>query len=171
MGLSIILTTIIITTSPDLCADVYADATGQPYTDAVGQTWSRYCQWTGPDAPVLDLDVCCTISGDNAWCRLPDSNGRCSTGSKRYCEYGEATSAGTVACYQPFPSTCDFGFCDNVLPPNSGPVENLLCCYTAGYCTEIETVEHVWECDDGGGYTSFCDDGAQNLDGTVDCFD
>lgn len=27
------------------------------------------------------------------------------------------------------------------------------------------------ECTTGGGYVTFCDDGAQNADGTVDCFD
>ncbi|HLT35385.1 MAG TPA: hypothetical protein VK034_03845, partial [Enhygromyxa sp.] len=63
MQLSIILTTTILTTSPDLCGDVYVDENGDPYTDGVGQTWSRFCDWTGPSAPVLDLDVCCTISG------------------------------------------------------------------------------------------------------------
>lgn len=171
MGLSTILTTLIITTSPDLCADVYADATGQPYTDALGQTWSRYCEWTGPNAPVLDLDVCCTISGDNAWCTLPDRNGRCSRGAKRHCKYGEKTTAGTVACYQPFPSTCDLGFCSDVLPPGGGAVEDLLCCWTSGWCSEIETVEHVIACGDTGGYTSYCFDGAQSADGTVECFD
>jgi hypothetical protein len=43
MGLSIILTTL---TSPDLCADVYVNENGVPYTDALGQTWSRFCEST-----------------------------------------------------------------------------------------------------------------------------
>ena len=64
MSLSIILTTILsnfATSSPNLCDDVYVDTDGSPYTDSIGQMLSRYCVWTGPDAPVWDADVCCTI--------------------------------------------------------------------------------------------------------------
>jgi hypothetical protein len=172
MGLSTILTTLLTTlTSPDLCADVYTDANGVPYTDAVGQTWSRFCDWTGPDAPVLDRDVCCTISGDFAKCRLPDSNGRCSAGSKVYCEYGEATVTGAVVCYQPLPLVCDFGFCGDVAPPNSGPLEDLLCCWPSGVCTEIVTAADLGACGEFGGISGACQYGATNEDGTVDCFD
>jgi hypothetical protein len=173
MGLSIILTTLLTTlTSPDLCADVYLDENGEPYTDAIGQTWSRFCDWTGPDAPVLDLDVCCTISGDNARCSLPDRMGRCSTQSKvYYCEHGEATSTGAVVCYQPFPSVCEFGFCGDVLPPDGGPLENQLCCYSNGVCTEVQTSADVDTCSAGGGIGGYCWHGALNEDGTVDCFD
>jgi hypothetical protein len=172
MQLAIILTTTILTTPPDLCADVYVDANGQPYTDAVGQTWSRFCDQTGPSAPVLDLDVCCTTSGDNARCSLPDRQGRCSTGSNfYYCQHGEATSTGAVVCYQPLPSICDFGFCGDVLPPGSGPVANALCCWGDGSCTEKETVADIVNCAENGGYLGWCDDGAQNIDGTVECFD
>ena len=172
MQLSIILTTILLNTNPDLCADVYVDDDGEPYTDAAGQTWSRFCEWTGPDAPVLDLDVCCTISGDNARCSLPNRKGRCATGSRAYyCEHGEATSTGAVVCYQRFPSICDFGFCGGVLPPNGGPVEDELCCWGGGICTELETMVDVYTCAVNGGYVGFCMDGAQNIDGTVECFD
>ena len=171
MGLSLILTTTILTTSPDLCADVYVDATGQPYTDAVGQTWSRFCEWTGPSAPVLDLEVCCDISGDDAWCSLPDGNGRCSTGSKAYCEYGEVTAANGVVCYQPFPSICEFGFCGDVLPPEGGPVEAATCCWANGACVEIETTVDIVSCGLLGGYSGYCDEGVTNDDGTITCFD
>ncbi|HLT40591.1 MAG TPA: hypothetical protein VK034_30145 [Enhygromyxa sp.] len=171
MQLSIILTTI-LTTTPDLCADVYVDENGEPYTDEVGQTWSRFCEQTGPDAAVLDHDVCCTISGDNARCSLPDRKGRCSRTSQRYyCEHGEATSTGAVVCYQPLSSICDFGFCGGVLPPDGGPLENSLCCWGDGTCIEIETVVDVISCDDFGGYLGYCKNGATNADGTVDCFD
>jgi hypothetical protein len=95
---------------------VYVDQNGVAYTDAIGQTWSRFCDWSGPSAPLLDRDVCCTISGGNAVCTLPDRKGRCSTGSKMSCEYGEVTSTGAVVCQQPFPSICDFGFCGDVQP-------------------------------------------------------
>jgi hypothetical protein len=171
MGLSIILTTLLTTLTPDLCADVYVDASGEPYTDAVGQTWSRFCDQTGPDAPVLARDVCCTISGDTATCRLPDRSGRCSTGSKAYCKYGEATSSGAVFCYQPLPLVCDLGFCGDVAPPNSGPLEVPLCCWPSGVCTAMLSVDDLQGCDDGGGIYGFCQYGATNEDGTVDCFD
>jgi hypothetical protein len=68
MKLSIIVTTILnmFATSPDLCAEPYLDPYGTPCTDSIGQTRSRYCKWTGPDAPLLDANVCCTIDGDGA---------------------------------------------------------------------------------------------------------
>ncbi|HLT39392.1 MAG TPA: hypothetical protein VK034_24080 [Enhygromyxa sp.] len=173
MQLATILATILLATNPDLCADVYLDDNGEPYTDAAGQTLSRFCDWTGPDAPVLDLDVCCTISGDNARCSLPNRKGRCSTGSRAYyCEHGEATSTGAVVCYQRFLSACDLGFCGDVLPPGSGPLEDTLCCWGGtGVCTEIETAVDSVNCSTGGGYLTYCKQGAQNTDGTVDCFD
>ena len=55
MKLSIILTTILstfATTSPDLCDDVFLNAAGDPVTDLVRQTLSRFCKWTGPDVPI-----------------------------------------------------------------------------------------------------------------------
>jgi hypothetical protein len=172
MGLSIILTTLLTTlTNPDLCANVYVDENGVPYTDAIGQTWSRFCDWTGPSTPVLDRDVCCTISGDDATCTLPSSNGRCKTGSKMYCEYGEVLSTGVVICQQPFPSICDFGFCGDVLPPNSGPLEDDICCFPNGACINVITVDDLVACNNGGGIDGYCEDGVTNVDGTVDCFD
>jgi hypothetical protein len=170
MGLSIILTTLLTTLTPDLCADVYVDANGVPYTDSVGQTFSRFCDWTGPSTPVLDRDVCCTISGNTATCTLPSTSGRCKTGSKMYCEYGEATSTGAVVCYQPFPSICDFGFCGDVLPPDSGPLENVLCCWPNGVCTEVVSSADVDDCASGG-TIGYCKNGALYPDGSVDCFD
>jgi hypothetical protein len=170
------LTTILITileifaTNPDLCADIHRDASGQPLTDAGGQTLSRYCQPAGPDAAVLDSDVCCTIQGGVAACVLPDAQGRCSTGAKMYCEHGELTRAGVI-CQQPFKSVCDFGFCESVQPPGSGPVEDLLCCWAPGDCTEVESGQQVIDCYLAGGLAGWCDNGAQNTDGTVDCFD
>jgi hypothetical protein len=172
MELSIILTTTLMTTSPDLCADVYVDASGKPYTDAIGQTISRFCEWTGPEAPVLDGQVCCTISGDSAQCHLPNRQGRCSTGTwAYYCEFGEATSSGAVVCYQPFPSVCDLGFCGDVAPPEAGPQENGMCCWPSGVCTGVETFEQWKGCGQGGGILGFCGVGVTNADGTVDCFD
>ena len=133
----IIVTTIlnIFATTPDLCAEVYLDEYGEPWTDAIGQTLSRYCEWTGPDAPVLDADVCCTIDADVASCWLPDTGSDCQTGSEWYCEYGEAI-AGGVVCYRPYPSTCDQGLCVKApaLPPD---VQAQLICCDGGSCQNI----------------------------------
>jgi hypothetical protein len=173
MTISIILTTTLVATltSPDLCADVYTDENGVPYSDANGLTWSRYCEQTGSDAPVLDHDICCSISGDSATCVQPDSNGRCSTGAAMSCKHGEVTSAGAVVCYQVIPSVCDFGFCGDVAPPNSGPLEDALCCWPNGVCTEVLTVDDFIACGNGGGVNGECTHGVTNEDGSVDCFD
>jgi hypothetical protein len=68
--LSIILSTLLSTFatggSPDLCDDVFLDAAGDPITDLVGQTLSRFCKWTGPDVPAWDANVCCTFADDAA---------------------------------------------------------------------------------------------------------
>src|SRR5690606_15568283 len=126
MELSIILTTLLhtLTSSPDLCADVHVDENGTPYMDAVGQTWSRYCEWAGPDSAVLDREVCCTLVRDGAACTLPNRKGRCSTGSRMYCRHGEVTATGLVVCYQAFPSICEFGFCGAI--SGGGPIEDTL---------------------------------------------
>jgi hypothetical protein len=167
MELSTILTSIlkIFATSPDLCADVYVDATGEPYTDSIGQTLPRYCQWTGPKAPVLNRDVCCDIHDGVAACVLPTSAGRCSIGSRYYCKYGEASGAGVV-CYKPFPDACGLGFC--VQPPEvPPPVQALIaCCSAGGACVEIDPWGDL-EC---GGTIIGCLDGVSNEDGTITCF-
>ena len=95
MKLSIILSTLLstfATGSPDLCDDVFLDASGDPVTDLVGQTLSRFCKWTGPDAPIWDANVCCTFDVDGAACTRTNSRGGCSTGKRHYCEHGEAVA-------------------------------------------------------------------------------
>ncbi|MFO7567098.1 MAG: hypothetical protein R6X02_30920 [Enhygromyxa sp.] len=172
MELSIILTTTLLSTSPDLCADVYLDPDGEPYRDAIGQTFSRFCEWDGPDAPVLDRDVCCTIRGDTARCALPDRKGRCSTDARLYyCAYGETSPKGTVVCYQPLANVCDYGFCTDVRPPDAGPQEDGVCCWPNGTCTNAVVGQDAIDCWDGGGILGNCRLGATNADGTVDCFD
>jgi hypothetical protein len=171
MKLSIIVTTILnmFATSPDLCAEPYLDPYGTPCTDSIGQTLSRYCKWTGPDAPVLDANVCCTIDGDGAACSMPNSRGSCSTGSKWYCEYGKKLTGGGVVCYQPFPSACDHGFCVAApeLPP---PVLADLACCNAGMCQPIMAGQ-TWDCEGNGGTVLWCHDGMSNADGSITCFD
>ncbi|MFO7563569.1 MAG: hypothetical protein R6X02_13060 [Enhygromyxa sp.] len=171
MELSIILTTTLLTTSPDLCAEVYVDANGEPYTDAAGQTWSRYCEPAGPSAPILDLEVCCAISGDDARCSLPNLKGRCARGTTfYYCAHGDVTSTGAVVCYNPLRSICDFGFCSSVQRPDAGPLEDSICC-SGSSCWNIWHADEFLNCYDIGGYTGYCKNGATNADGSVDCFE
>jgi hypothetical protein len=169
MQLSIILVTLLnhFTTSPDLCAEPYLGVTGEPFTDSIGQTLSRYCQWTGPNVPVLDSDVCCVLDEDSAACTLPNRYGRCSVGVKRYCKYGQASSAGVV-CYQPFQDACQAGFCVQ-MPEVPPPVQADLACCNGGGCVPIATQE-LDECEETGTIT-WCSDGVTNDDGTITCFD
>ena len=173
MTLSIILTTVLTTfaTSPDLCADVYLDSASEPLTDAIGQTFARFCQWAGPNAPLFNSDVCCIYDAAGAACWLPDREGQCSAGSKHYCEHATVTSTGGVVCYQSFPSACEFGHCQEPeLSITPGPLADTICCEN-GDCTEIEIASELWDCFDGNGYVTWCEHGIQNVDGSVDCFD
>jgi hypothetical protein len=167
MELSIIILTAVFSTfatSADLCADVYVDANGQPYTDSVGRTLPRYCKWTGPNPPKLASDVCCIIDEDGAACSLPDSNGRCTWGVRRYCQHGEVGASGGVVCMQPFPDACALGYCVQApeLPPPGEPM--MVCCMEDG-CYEITSAQM----DDCVGNFLSCDWGQSNLDGTHTC--
>jgi hypothetical protein len=173
MTLSIILASILsnfATNAPNLCDDVYLDASGDPVTDLVGQTLSRYCAWTGPDAPVWDANVCCTIDADGAACSQT-AKSRCPTGSKlMYCEHGAATPLGGVTCYQPFPGMCDAGLC--VEAPDSPPataqmVEFIVCCGSGGACQYVQQGEG-WDCQ---GELLACEYGITEANGSVVCFD
>ncbi len=178
MKLSIILSTILstfatTTSAPNLCDYVYLDASGDPVTDLVGQSLSRYCEWTGPDAPVWDANVCCTIDHDGAACSRTSSTGRCATGTKKmYCEHGAAVPGGGVICYQPFPSMCDAGLCveaPEIIPEAQLAPVYLACCGSGsdGPCHLVDT-DTVFECE---GQLLACEYGMSNPDGSVQCFD
>jgi hypothetical protein len=166
--LSIILSTLLstfATSSPDLCGDVYLDASGDPVTDSVGQTLSRFCKWTGPVVPTWNADVCCTFANNAATCTRTDTRGRCQSGTaKRYCEHGSLGADGRVSCFQPFPDACEAGFCD-VAPAGAAMGASVpLCCY-AGGCYELDFEEDCF------GNFKFCDSPYTNSDGTVGCAD
>jgi hypothetical protein len=113
MKLAIILSAVLstfATITPDLCDDVFLDTSGEPIMDLVGQTLSRHCKWTGPDAPTWNADVCCSFSDNAAHCTPTDTRGRCpSSKSKRYCEHGSVASDGTVTCSRSATSACMLG--------------------------------------------------------------
>jgi hypothetical protein len=173
MKLAIIFTTMLnlFANRPDLCADVYLDAACDPYTDVIGQTLSRCCQWTGPDVPVWDADVCCSIDDDGAYCSVPDTNGRCRVGYRMYCEYATAFTSGEVVCHQPFPSMCDAGYCIEApaVPPLT-QASLMGCCNEGGACQPIEAIQ-MGDCEDAGGTFLVCHNGMTNADGTMDCWD
>jgi hypothetical protein len=156
------------TFTPNLCDDVYLDAAGAPISDVTGRTLPRYCAWTGPDVPVWDDDVCCSVDESGATCVPPLRNGRCRTGFKMYCEYGEQVRGGGVACYEPFPSMCDWGLCVQApeLPPAPQPM-TMGCCSTGGVCQLVDASNHM-DCQ---GFFLACAFGTQNEDGTLECWD
>lgn len=156
------------TSLPDLCADVYLDPTGAPLQDADGTTLSRYCEWTGPDAPVWAGAVCCSFGTSSAGvsCTAPhETRGTCQWGKlKLWCDYGEADGDGAVTCYQPFESACDDGHC--IAPPPGTPQEGStpLCCF-AGGCYELDFEESC------GGDFQWCSSPYTSGDGTIGCSD
>jgi hypothetical protein len=167
--LATLLSTFATTTPPDLCDDVFLDASGDPVTDLVGQTLSRYCEWTGPHVPVWDANVCCTFADDAADCTRTNTRGYCPTGTaKRYCEHGSLNADGRVICYQPFPSMCDAGLC--VEAPESPPdiqAVTIACCSAGGACQWVYDVDDLWDCQ---GELQACNYGTTNADGTVECW-
>jgi hypothetical protein len=171
--LSIILFTLFSTfatdSSPDLCDDVFLDASGNPLTDLVGQTLSRFCKWTGPDAPVWDADVCCTFADDAAKCSATDTRGRCPSGTaKRYCEHGSLGADGRVTCYQPFPDACEAGWCIEApeLIPEAQMAPMVLCCGGGGACQYV----HLDQVDDFQGELLACFYAIQH-EGWVECLE
>ncbi|EDM79614.1 hypothetical protein PPSIR1_21339 [Plesiocystis pacifica SIR-1] len=170
-SLTILQTFAILSGVPDLCGELHRDDDGEAYVDALGQVFPRYCQPSGPDAPILDAELCCEIdeTSDLAVCDFPDVYDRCTTGERYACEYGEATEAG-VTCYQPFVDACDMGLClEYVGPPPVEATESLLCCTSQG-CEPL-AADVAWTCMEAGGYVTVCADGQTNEDGTVTCFD
>ena len=156
--------------SPDLCAEPLLGPDGLGISDSTGRYLSRYCEWSGPDVPVWDDDLCCTASPSTLTCTASGTRDEaCRSGARYYCEYGERTPTGEVVCYQPWPSACDAGLC--VDPPADGPpivavTPLVLCCYSNGEC--------VWagyssgECE---GEILHCFWGMTNEDGTAECFE
>ena len=155
------------TTTPDLCDIVYTDAAGSPYVDMTGQTLARYCEWTGPDAPVWNANLCCDIDATGAACTVSDAKGGCTVGEPYFCEHGAVVASGVV-CQQVFPSACDAGLC--VAPPTVPPLtqaSGMVCCSPGGVCQPVN-VDNMLDCQ--GTYLA-CPYGSQNADGTVECID
>ena len=171
MKLTIILSTIISTfanTVPNLCDEVFLDALGVPLTDDVGQTLSRYCAWTGPDAPAWDADVCCTIEDDEAACSKLSATGCPSGTARRYCKYGAQDALGGVTCYQPFPDGCEAGMCIEApeAPPLIQATTFVMCCSAGGACQYVHRGTS-FDCE---GELLSCDYGYVDENDVVECW-
>ena len=155
---------------PDLCDEPVYSVTGVIYSDLFGQTISRFCK-PRIDPPVLEREVCCSI-GASASCKFPTSVGRCTSGMKFWCEYGEQIGS-AVVCYQDGPDACDQGYCngyDDGSPVYIFESTSWICCNDEGDCTYVG---------EGGmnppvgascaGSLTMCNSGSTNEDGTVNC--
>ena len=132
-----------------------------------GRTLSRYCEWTGPDAPALEANICCTLDGDTAHCELANLRGYCRTGVRMWCSHGEVDSAtGRVSCMQVFPDACDAGLCVQAPPEAPQAWDGVLCCGPGG-CVPVEYGE-AGDCD---GDFFICEWGMSLPDGTVECLE
>jgi hypothetical protein len=158
----------------DLCEEPVLAANGAPYVDQDGDTISRFCI-ARVDPPVLDREVCCTI-GTTASCKLPTSVGRCSSGMKFWCEYGEI-SGSMVTCFQPGTSMCSLAEClpgpEYISSGNVFEDSSWVCCpngVSGGcfYVGESGTGEPPEGAECGGSFT-ICNWGATAEDGTVEC--
>ncbi|EDM77800.1 hypothetical protein PPSIR1_38499 [Plesiocystis pacifica SIR-1] len=124
---------------------------------------SKVCEYTGPNAPLLNAAVCLDPAGQ---VRLKGSTA-CPQGSvpfhARYGEVYEPTQQLVVA-YIPLESACSVPEICQELPDgytdNTSTAQNI-CCIGA-VC---------WPGSDCGGTLLWCDDGVCNEDGTVTCFE
>ena len=154
---------------PDLCEEPVLAVTGEVYMDQQGSTISRFCK-PRIDPPVLDREVCCSI-GTSASCKLPNSVGRCTSGMKFWCEFGEMIGSG-VACYQDGPGMCEQGFCTAEYVGGGTPFSETswVCCSDEGECVYVGesgmTPPAGASCV---GSFTMCSDGSTNEDGTVNC--
>jgi len=156
--------------APDLCEEPVLSVTGEVYSDQQGKTISRFCD-PRVNPPVLDREVCCSI-GIAASCKFPTSVGRCTSGMKFWCEYGEQIGS-AVVCYQDGPDACDQGYCngyDDGSPVYIFESTSWICCNDEGDCTYVGeggmTPPAGASC---AGSLTMCSQGSTNEDGTVNC--
>ncbi|NJK33228.1 MAG: hypothetical protein HC927_12965 [Deltaproteobacteria bacterium] len=137
---------------------ISSTADASTYPPFCGSMQSQ-CVYTGPDAPVLRLDVCwdgsvATLKGTSP-CPL-DSR-------PYYVDFGDVDAFGVVNAYIPLDWACDHtGICVAGPAPGSTSAEPICCdggvCYpvTDAGCTGLKVL---------------CQNGVSNDDGTVTCFE
>ncbi|MFV8754942.1 hypothetical protein ACNOYE_30710 [Nannocystaceae bacterium ST9] len=123
------------------------------------------CEYTGPDAPVLGVNVCWSRSTSTSTLM---TGATCPTGGWPYTvKYGLVDPlSGVVTGFVPLDDACSRpGLCSPgyLAPPNTW-TSAAMCC--------IDGVCWPWEFVGGcAGEVLFCANGASNEDGTVECFD
>jgi hypothetical protein len=157
---------------PDLCDDPVLTVDGDVYEDSTGKTISRWCE-PHTDPPTWGGPACCTIT-DEAYCEPATLAGRCRTGMKFTCDYGEQIGD-EIVCYQPGPGMCDLGFCGDYDSSQPDFVVSIWgCCIEAVndlICTFAGETNNGNPPDtDCGGFFAICNWGQTNLDGTIDCY-
>lgn len=125
---------------------------------------ANYCTYTGPDAPLMQAEVCLSRAG----VITHKGTAPCPSDTRAYyVEHGEVVDphTGQVEAYIPLDDACSQGMCDKGPPPD-GTLEFPMYCYVDGSGTEV--------CVNGlncGGTLWFCYYGVCNDDGTVTCFE
>lgn len=115
----------IVLTSAAAAGLFLAHGTGLAYTSFC-DTYPSECEFEGPDAPVLQADVCWNGSV------LALKSGNCPTGySPYYVQYGEVDVTGAVTAYISLPDACQMGYCTEPPDPVPETVEGDLCCYSS----------------------------------------
>lgn len=129
------------------------------YRDLCDST--RVCEYTGPNAPVLDADVCLDGAGQ---VRLKGPS-PCSMGEVAFhTRYGEVLDPvqQLVVAYIPLESACSIaGLCVPGEYSEGSTTAQGICCIG----------EVCWPGFDCGGTLVWCEDGVCNEDGTVTCFE
>jgi len=123
------------------------------------------CEPTGPEAPVLDTDVCWSDTGE----LVLKGEDSCAQGSWAYhLKYGEIVDPveGTIVAYIPLDNACDHpGLC--VSGPAPGGTEVQAICCEWGICAPYSEVA----CNSASSFAVMCIYGETHADGTVTCYE
>lgn len=123
------------------------------------------CEWSGPDAPKFDGDVC----WDSTGLLTAKGTADCQSGSWPYfLAYGEVIDplTGEVQAYAPLDDACTASSVCVEGPPPPGAQAEPICCEW-GVCVPLDEVP----CNSSTSVAYMCSDGVTNQDGSVTCFE
>jgi hypothetical protein len=119
------------------------------------------CDYAGPDAPILQADVC--WNGGSASLK---GTSNCPSGtSPYYVEYGELETTGAVQAYVSLPDGCARGYCLAAPDPYPWTLEGELCC--TGTAPNLNCTLSVLDCS---GEIIWCEN-YTNTNGEIDCYE
>lgn len=119
-----------------------------------------YCSPTGPDAPRWAEEICC----DGAMCVEVGTVGCPDDTLNFWCRNAEVDGEGNVTCLFEVPKYCDIYDCPEPSPGyQPHPASNVMCCFAEACYDANEFICY--------GNLYWCDDGVNNWDGTMTCFD